>query len=88
MGEWRGHPPDRWSATGRTYDRLRPGVKDAGDGKKKVRQGEADLFFELPAVSPEEFREAVELGEVFPHKTTYFYPKLYTGFVARFLDSD
>ena len=33
----------------------------------------------MRGVGREEFREVVEGGEVFPHKTTFFYPKLWSG---------
>ena len=35
----------------------------------------------IEVVSPEEFQGVVEGDEVFPHKTTFFYPKLWSGLV-------
>ena len=37
-------------------------------------------------VEPGEFQEVVQGGELFPHKTTFFYPKLGTGIVMLPLD--
>ena len=38
-------------------------------------------MFEAEPVGREEFESVVQGGEVFPHKTTYFYPKLWSGMV-------
>jgi hypothetical protein len=46
-----------------------------------LRRGEGDLLFRMRPVGREEFEGVVKGGEVFPHKTTYFYPKLYSGLV-------
>ena len=32
-------------------------------------------------VERQEFQDVVQGGELFPHKTTYFYPKLWSGLV-------
>ncbi|MBN1417280.1 MAG: DUF1015 family protein, partial [Planctomycetes bacterium] len=57
--------------------------RDRDEGIRAVERGEADLFLELPPVSIETFLQVLERGELFPHKTTYFYPKLYSGLVLR-----
>jgi uncharacterized protein (DUF1015 family) len=36
----------------------------------------------MRAVDRAEFESVVHGGEVFPHKTTYFYPKLWSGLVV------
>ena len=46
-----------------------------------MRDGRGDLLFRMQPVDREEFQQVVEAGEVFPHKTTYFYPKLWSGLV-------
>ena len=33
----------------------------------------------MPPVGRDEFQSVVEGRETFPHKTTYFYPKLWSG---------
>jgi uncharacterized protein (DUF1015 family) len=58
-----------------------------GTGESDALQsGEGDILFRLRPVSREEFRNVSEGGEVFPHKTTYFYPKLWSGLVLWSLD--
>ncbi len=54
----------------------------AGTGETEaIRRGDGDILFRLRPVGREEFRSVSEGGEVFPHKTTYFYPKLWSGLV-------
>jgi uncharacterized protein (DUF1015 family) len=49
-----------------------------GEGEA-LRRGEGDLLFRMNPVKRGEFQKVVEGGEVFPHKTTFFYPKLWSG---------
>jgi uncharacterized protein (DUF1015 family) len=44
-----------------------------------IRSGRGDLLFRMRPVERDEFQSVVQGGEVFPHKTTYFYPKLWSG---------
>jgi uncharacterized protein (DUF1015 family) len=46
-----------------------------------LASGEGDILFRMNPVDPREFQEVVEGGELFPHKTTFFYPKLWSGLV-------
>lgn len=46
-----------------------------------LEAGEGDILFRMRPVDPREFQDVVQGGEVFPHKTTYFYPKLWSGLV-------
>ena len=51
-----------------------------GSGEcEALARGEGDLLFRLRPGAASEFRSVVEGGEVFPHKTTFFYPKLWSG---------
>ena len=47
---------------------------------------EGDILFRMKPVDRREFETVVQRGEVFPHKTTYFYPKLWSGLVMWRLD--
>ena len=55
--------------------------KEATGESEALASGEGDLLFRLQPVGRQEFQRVVEAGEVFPHKTTYFYPKLWSGLV-------
>ena len=60
------------------------GVRYFKEGTGEVEalgSGEGDLLFRMRPVDAREFQGVVEGGEVFPHKTTYFYPKLWSGLV-------
>lgn len=46
-----------------------------------LREGKGDLLFRMRPVGRSEFQEVIDGSEVFPHKTTYFYPKLRSGLV-------
>jgi uncharacterized protein (DUF1015 family) len=51
-----------------------------GTGEREALHGKrGDLLFRMRPVNREEFRAVVEGGETFPHKTTFFYPKLWSG---------
>jgi len=47
----------------------------------KIDCGERQLAFFLKPVRPEQLSAITENGERMPQKTTYFYPKVYTGLV-------
>ena len=53
--------------------------KDGTGEREALVRGEGDLLIRMLPVDRAEFREVVEGGEVFPHKTTFFYPKLWSG---------
>jgi uncharacterized protein (DUF1015 family) len=55
--------------------------KEATGENEALARGEGDLLFRMRPVDRGEFQEVVQGGEVFPHKTTYFYPKLWSGLV-------
>ncbi len=53
-----------------------------GTGEAEALQsGAGDLLFRMNPVGREEFQRVVEGGGLYPHKTTYFYPKLWSGLV-------
>ena len=56
---------------------LQPGQREV----EALRSGEGDILFRMKPVGAREFHGVVQGGEVFPHKTTYFYPKLWSGLV-------
>lgn len=62
--------------------------RDRSEGIRAVGEGRADLFLELPPLSVETFLEVLTRGDLFPHKTTCFYPKLFTGLVLRDLEGE
>jgi uncharacterized protein (DUF1015 family) len=55
--------------------------KEGTGEDEALRSGRADLLFRMRPVSREEFQSVVRGGELFPHKTTFFYPKLRSGLV-------
>lgn len=64
-------------AAGETIEYLR----DADEGIARVDQGEAGALIYVPAPGPRDILEVASAGDVMPHKSTYFYPKLLTGLV-------
>ncbi len=79
LGEWlkpllaRSTEADSESAAAIQYFKEGTGERDA------LRQGRGDVLIRMLPVDRQEFREVVEGGQVFPHKTTFFYPKLWSG---------
>ena len=55
--------------------------KEATGESEALRDGRGDILFRMEPVGRAEFQNVVEGGEVYPHKTTYFYPKLWSGLV-------
>ncbi|MEW6777865.1 MAG: DUF1015 domain-containing protein [Bdellovibrionota bacterium] len=53
-----------------------------------VDSDKAQLGFLLRPTRVEQVRDVAEAGEVMPQKSTYFYPKVYTGLVFRSLESE
>src|SRR5690606_3428380 len=64
-------------AAGETIEYLR----DARDGIARVDQGLGGALIYVPARGPKHILEVASVGDVMPHKSTYFYPKLLTGLV-------
>jgi len=53
--------------------------KEGTGEREALRARKGDALFRMRPVRREEFQAVVEGGEVFPHKTTFFYPKLWSG---------
>jgi len=56
-------------------------LRDAAEGVERVDRKEAAALVYLPAPGPRDILEVASAGDVMPHKSTYFYPKLLTGLV-------
>lgn len=56
-------------------------LRDADVGIDRVDQGRAAALIYVPAPGPEHILQVASAGDVMPHKSTYFYPKLLTGLV-------
>ena len=67
-------------------------IKDTGNGAveavERVRSGRGQAAFFLNPTSPEDVEAVATSGERMPQKVTYFYPKVYTGFVMHDLETD
>jgi len=59
---------------------------DAGAILARVRSGELEGAFLMNATRPEQMAAVCRAGELMPHKSTYFYPKLLTGLVFHALE--
>jgi len=57
-------------------------LRDAGPGYQAVDRGEANFLFALRPTRIEQVRACAEAGEVMPQKSTDFYPKIISGWVA------
>jgi hypothetical protein len=79
LGEWLAGDLD--TSRGVVYFKQGTGETEA------LRRGEGDLLFRMQPVDRTEFETVVQGGEVFPHKTTYFYPKLWSGLVLWSFDN-
>lgn len=53
--------------------------KEGTGEQAALERGDGDVLFRMQPVDRGEFRQVVQGGEVYPHKTTYFYPKLWSG---------
>ncbi len=58
-------------------------VKDAVEGVSAVRDRHHQMIFLLNPTRLDEVQAVAQAGEKMPQKSTYFYPKLYTGLVMR-----
>lgn len=61
-------------------------IRNLEQGLKKVIEGEFQIIFLLKSASLNQIREVVENGELMPHKSTDFFPKLKSGLVINSLD--
>ena len=62
--------------------------KEGTGEDEALRAGCGDLLFRMRPVGRGEFQEVIDGEEVFPHKTTYFYPKLWSGLVLWRLEDE
>ena len=53
--------------------------KEGTGEDEALQEGTGALLFRMRPVGRGEFQEVIDGAEVFPHKTTYFYPKLWRG---------
>lgn len=60
-------------------------IRNLVEGVNKVIRGEFQIIFHLRPVSLQQIKEIVEKGELMPHKSTDFYPKLKSGLVINLL---
>lgn len=56
-------------------------TKSGEEAINKAKSGEATLSFIVPPIRATIMREICESGELMPQKSTYFYPKLGSGFL-------
>jgi uncharacterized protein (DUF1015 family) len=61
-------------------------IRNFNQGLEKVIKGEFQMIFLLNPVSLPQIRDVVENGELMPHKSTDFFPKLKSGLVMNPLD--
>lgn len=74
LGEWLP------GLSGQDPDSVETSFFKEGTGENEALEaGQGDVLFRMRPVSAGEFRSVVDEGEVFPHKTTFFYPKLWSG---------
>ena len=55
---------------------------------QNLQRGESSIVFLLPSPDKEVFAQICKQGRLLPQKSTYFYPKISTGFVMRSLDGE
>jgi uncharacterized protein (DUF1015 family) len=61
--------------------------QDAELALKKLRAGEGDALFLMNATPVKDVRAVAEAGHVMPQKSTFFYPKVWTGLALHTLES-
>src|SRR6185437_5062553 len=62
--------------------------QDPREMVQHLQRGESSVVFLLPPPDKEAFARICRSGRLLPQKSTYFYPKLGTGFLMRSLDGD
>jgi uncharacterized protein (DUF1015 family) len=60
--------------------------QDADLALARVRRGEGDVLFLMNATPVADVRAVAEAGHVMPQKSTFFYPKVWTGLTIHTLD--
>jgi uncharacterized protein (DUF1015 family) len=61
-------------------------IRNLEEGLRKVEASECQMIFLLKPCSLQQIRQVVEKGELMPHKSTDFFPKLKSGLVLNPLD--
>ncbi len=56
-------------------------TRDAEDARGKIEKGHFSHAFLLNSATLKELKAIASVGERMPHKSTYFYPKLISGFI-------
>jgi uncharacterized protein (DUF1015 family) len=62
-------------------------VKSIEEASQAVQKKKANVAFILNATPLEQVKSVVRAGHTLPQKSTYFYPKLLSGFVMNLLES-
>jgi uncharacterized protein (DUF1015 family) len=62
-------------------------VRELGAATAPVDRGDASAAFLLRAPTVAQVRAVADAGAVMPQKSTYFFPKLYSGFLINPLDA-
>ena len=62
--------------------------QDPREAVLAIQRSEANVAFLLPPPDKEVFAKLCKSGQLLPQKSTYFYPKVITGFVMRSLRGD
>jgi uncharacterized protein (DUF1015 family) len=73
-----------WQALAHTPDVAY--TRDEEEAVSKVQSGEYQLACLLQNPSVTEVRDVASAGDKMPQKSTFFYPKLYSGLIVRTLD--
>jgi uncharacterized protein (DUF1015 family) len=61
---------------------------DLADGLEQLQAGEYDAGFFINPTRIEQVQEVASAGLIMPHKSTYFYPKAFSGLVINLLEPD
>ena len=73
-----------WKALAHTPDIAY--TRDAGEAVAKVAKGEFQLACLLQNPTVTEVRDVASAGDKMPQKSTFFYPKLWSGLILRSVD--
>lgn len=68
---------------GRIVEFVKDGLETIDDSIQLVETGQKQVLFLLNPVKMQQLQEVTAAGERMPHKSTYFYPKMYTGLVIQ-----
>lgn len=63
-------------------------TRDLTAAVERLRRGAPIVAVRVRAVTPEDLFSTVKAGKVFPPKSTYFYPKLWSGMIMRLFEFD